>query len=87
MCFTPAVSPVEMLSCHRAVPVCHRSSGKREVPSEEFVVEAAGGADELPMGVWGGKKESKTELPFPGVDRWIHLWKGTQWELSDGLSW
>lgn len=80
---------VEMLlSCHREVPLCKscKSPGKREVPSQVFVVEVAGGA-ELTMGVWGGERESKTEMAFLGVVRWTHLWKGIQWELSKGLSW
>lgn len=77
------------LSCHRAVPACCRSPGKREVASEVFV-GVAGRADELTMavlGVWRGKGRVTQKCQCPGVVTQTRLWKGMWWELNNALSW
>lgn len=68
MCFIPAVPQgnAAELRCPRAVPVCCRSPGKREVPTQVFLVEIAGGAGEeltvAVLGVGRGKRESGTNV-------------------------
>lgn len=57
-----------------------RSPGKREVSTQVFVVEVVRGADEeltvAVLGMGRGKRESKTEMPFPGAVTCTHCRRG-----------